>query len=126
MTAEGTARYQHQLEMLVNRTHKNLRKLKSWRTREGVTCYRLYDRDIPEIPLAVDWYDGRLHVAVYARGSALPRQAQAEWLVSGLAKQLDVPPDRVFIKVRKKQTGGHQYRQSSYWYLRYRTGSVRQ
>ena len=27
-----------------------------WAAREGVSCYRLYDRDIPEVPLTIDRY----------------------------------------------------------------------
>ena len=45
------------VSMLVNRVRKNRRQLKAWLRREQVACYRLYDRDIPELPLAIDWYD---------------------------------------------------------------------
>jgi 23S rRNA (cytosine1962-C5)-methyltransferase len=31
--------------------------LRKWARRERVTCYRLYDRDIPEVPLALDLYE---------------------------------------------------------------------
>ena len=56
-------------EMLVNRTRKNQKKLKRWAEEEGITCFRLYDRDIPEIPLTVDWYEGRLHILAFTKGS---------------------------------------------------------
>jgi len=42
-----------------NRVRKNLRHLRKWSRREGVTCFRVYDRDIPEVPITVDWYEGR-------------------------------------------------------------------
>ena len=38
--------------MFANRLRKIARHLRRWPDR-GITCYRLYDRDIPEIPLAV-------------------------------------------------------------------------
>lgn len=95
--------------MLVNRVKKNSRKLKSWRSREAVSCYRLYDRDIPEIPLAVDWYDGRLHVSVYSRRGELPAAAELDRLVHGLGAELHVPAEKLFIKVRKQQKQGDQY-----------------
>src|SRR5580693_2255883 len=47
-------------EMLANRVRKNTRHLAKWARREAVTCYRLYDRDIPEVPITVETYDGAL------------------------------------------------------------------
>ena len=65
------------VDMLVNRVRKNRRKLKAWIKRDSVRCYRLYDRDIPEIPMAVDWYEGALHASVYQRQRPLEEdQAQ--------------------------------------------------
>jgi 23S rRNA G2069 N7-methylase RlmK/C1962 C5-methylase RlmI len=50
-------------EMLANRVRKNVRHLGKWARREGVTCWRIYDRDIPELPLTIDRYDDALVVA---------------------------------------------------------------
>ena len=33
----------------------------------GITCYRLYERDVPEVPLVVDRYEDYLHIAEFAR-----------------------------------------------------------
>jgi 23S rRNA G2069 N7-methylase RlmK/C1962 C5-methylase RlmI len=110
MDLDEKKRLQSQLEMLVNRTQKNVRRLKSWAHKEGVTCYRMYDRDIPEVPLVIDWYEGKLHIAVYARGGDLPGDKQVERLVSGLAEHFGVSADNVFVKVRQRQRKGNQYR----------------
>ena len=53
-------------EALRNRLRKNAKHLRKWARRESVSCFRVYDRDIPEYPLAVDWYDGAVYVAEYA------------------------------------------------------------
>ncbi len=42
--------------MFANRLKKNLKKLKSWRERENITCFRAYDADLPEYNLAIDVY----------------------------------------------------------------------
>jgi 23S rRNA G2069 N7-methylase RlmK/C1962 C5-methylase RlmI len=42
------------LEMLANRVQRNARHLGKWARRERVTCWRVYDRDIPQLPLTVD------------------------------------------------------------------------
>ena len=50
--------------MLANRLRKNLQHLRKWAQRERVSCYRLYDHDIPEYPLTLDDYEGRLFAVV--------------------------------------------------------------
>ena len=59
------ARQEERGRMLVNRVKKNAKHRRKWARREGITCYRLYDRDIPELPLVIDNYEGRLHAAVF-------------------------------------------------------------
>ncbi len=54
-------------EMLGNRVRKNHRHLRKWARRDGVTCLRVYDRDIPEVPITVDWYEGRVVVNDYRK-----------------------------------------------------------
>ncbi|MBR1911167.1 MAG: class I SAM-dependent methyltransferase [Treponema sp.] len=46
----------YQATLFSNRIAKNYKSLKKWARKHKVTCYRLYDRDIPEIPLALDLY----------------------------------------------------------------------
>lgn len=108
----GREKLERRAEMLVNRVRKNRRRLKAWVRREGITCFRLYDRDIPEIPLAIDWYEGRLHVAAYA-GRYLPPgdagRAQVERLAGALASDLGVGGESCYVKIRQRQPGGEQY-----------------
>jgi 23S rRNA G2069 N7-methylase RlmK/C1962 C5-methylase RlmI len=47
-------------EMFANRVRKNARHLGKWARREHVTCWRVYDRDIPEVPVTLDTYEGSL------------------------------------------------------------------
>ncbi|TNF33341.1 MAG: methyltransferase domain-containing protein [Deltaproteobacteria bacterium] len=99
--------------MFANRLRKRARHLARWAKRDRVTCYRLYDRDIPEIPLAVDWYDGRLHVAEYARGG---EPAGDDWIAAmgeAACEALGVPPERLWFKRRERQRGLAQYEKVS-------------
>ena len=52
--------------MFANRLRKNLRKLSPWLKRSNISCYRLYDADMPEYAVAIDLYQGHVHVAEYA------------------------------------------------------------
>lgn len=94
-------------EMLINRSRKNRRRLKGWLRDTGVTCYRLYDRDIPEVPLAIDWYDGRLHVAEYERPGF--EEGDAIALGQALADALGVAREDLHVKTRRRQRGVAQY-----------------
>ena len=55
-SANTEEKNRYQSELFANRLAKNLKQLRKWARRSRVTCYRLYDRDIPEIPLACDIY----------------------------------------------------------------------
>lgn len=43
-------------QMFANRLAKNLKKQQAWAERSGVSCYRLYDADMPEYAFAIDVY----------------------------------------------------------------------
>jgi 23S rRNA (guanine2445-N2)-methyltransferase / 23S rRNA (guanine2069-N7)-methyltransferase len=43
-------------KMFGNRVAKNLKQLEKWAERESVTCYRIYDADMPEYSFAIDRY----------------------------------------------------------------------
>jgi 23S rRNA G2069 N7-methylase RlmK/C1962 C5-methylase RlmI len=103
--------------MLANRLHKNARHLRRWARREQIACYRLYDCDIPEIPLVIDWYDGHLHVAEFASRGGWAQEDDDEgrgddWLaamVESCRSALALPEERVYVKRRRRQRGSWQY-----------------
>jgi len=98
--------------MFANRLRKNLRLLGKWARREGVTCYRLYDADMPEYAIAVDLYGRWAHVQEYAApGTVAPERAEARLreAMAVLPEVLDIPPGNVVLKVRRRQKGPAQY-----------------
>jgi len=107
-------------EDLVNRLHKNERQLRKWLQREGVSCYRLYDADIPEYALAVDVYGSEsgdwLHVQEYEPPASIdPGRAQGRLraALSAIPAATGVPPERMVFKVRRRQRGSDQYERMS-------------
>ena len=95
-------------QVLGNRVLKNQRHLGKWACREGIQAYRLYDRDIPEFPLAIDRYADWLHVQVFEKKR--PLQADdLENIRSELAARLEIPLLQVVIKHRRRQRGLTQY-----------------
>ncbi len=98
-------------EMLANRLRKRARHLRKWARREGIDAYRVYDRDIPELPLAIDRYLDHLHVAEYARTTSGdgPPVGWLDACVAAAAATLEVRPDSVHVKRRERQRGKAQY-----------------
>ncbi|MFT3762522.1 MAG: bifunctional 23S rRNA (guanine(2069)-N(7))-methyltransferase RlmK/23S rRNA (guanine(2445)-N(2))-methyltransferase RlmL [Pseudoxanthomonas sp.] len=105
--------------MVANRLRKNLKKLKPWREREGVTCFRAYDADLPEYAAAIDVYaeDGGeartfLHVQEYAAPASIPeadvRRRFGE-LLAAAREVFAAPKEQVAIKSRARGKGGSKY-----------------
>lgn len=95
--------------MFANRLRKNARTFLRWAGRRGLTAVRLYDRDIPEFPFVVEWYDGRIHLVEYPRRKALKEgglEAQRAAVLAALADVLEVPPERVFTKTHLPHAWG--------------------
>lgn len=88
------------------------RHLRRWPSR-GITCYRLYDKDLPEVPLAIDIFEGRwLHVAEYDRHDERTVGQKRLWIdkmVAKAAEILKIEPENVFFKRRARQRGSAQY-----------------
>jgi 23S rRNA (guanine2445-N2)-methyltransferase / 23S rRNA (guanine2069-N7)-methyltransferase len=102
-------------EMLANRLRKNLKELGRWARREGVSCYRLYDADMPEYALAVDLYQGEqrwVHVQEYEAPKTVDERKARLRLREAMAvipEVLALPQENVYFKVRKRQKGAAQY-----------------
>src|SRR5574341_58730 len=98
--------------MFANRLRKNLRLLGKWARREGVSCYRLYDADMPEYAVAVDLYEGWAHVQEYAPpGTVDPARAEGRLreAMAVIPEVLGIPAGQVVLKVRRRQKGLTQY-----------------
>ena len=94
------------------RLAKRSKHLGRWARRQGIEAFRVYDRDIPEIPLVIDLYAGWLHAAEYDRPHERTDIEHEVWLdrmIEAAALELGVPPERTFLKVRRRQRDGGQY-----------------
>jgi 23S rRNA (cytosine1962-C5)-methyltransferase len=101
-----------QAEYFRNRVAKNEKALRRWARKEGVEALRLYDRDIPEVPLALDRYGDALLMALYERPYEKDEELEAEWLEMmrrAAAEALSFDPSKVFTKRRRRQRGDEQY-----------------
>jgi 23S rRNA (guanine2445-N2)-methyltransferase / 23S rRNA (guanine2069-N7)-methyltransferase len=94
--------------------------VEKWARRAGVSCYRVYDADLPDYSVAIDVYNGAgvdvgkrwVHVAEYAAPSGVDIERAEQRLDDVLAVVpgvLGVESEDVFLKVRQRQRGSSQY-----------------
>lgn len=106
-------------QMFANRLNKNQKHLAKWRKREQVSCYRLYDADMPEYALAVDIYESAntpgqrwVHVQEYEAPKKIDAQKAQQRLQEALQviqEELEVGNSELYLKVRRQQKGSAQY-----------------
>ena len=111
-------------EQFARRLVKVAKARAKWARREDVSCYRIYDADLPDYAVTIDLFEGsELMPARHGRGRwlsvyeyAAPRDVDAtlarERLLDALAiapVALGVEPQDVFVRVRTKGRGGAQY-----------------
>jgi 23S rRNA (guanine2445-N2)-methyltransferase / 23S rRNA (guanine2069-N7)-methyltransferase len=109
------------VESIINRLRKNRRGLKRYLEREAVSCYRIYDADIPQYAAAVDVYvdrEGvtRAVVQEYAPPATVDEAAAAmrfAELIQAVQFFLEIGPEAVFTRERRRQRGTEQYRPCS-------------
>ena len=98
--------------MLANRLSKRVKHLRKWAKRIGTDSFRIYDRDIPEIPLLIELYGDAAAGALYARPYEKDEAEEERWLramTEACSSALGIPAQRIFLKQRKRQRGSDQY-----------------
>lgn len=99
-----------------NRFRKNLKKVLKWAEKEGVNCFRVYDRDLLEYNVSIDIYGKWVHVQEYAPPVSVEAKVAAarfQTVLRGVRETLGIRADRVFIKTRERQRGSQQYQKKS-------------
>ena len=109
------AKAKEQAQLLKNRLVKRARHFRRWPKR-GIHCFRLYERDIPEIPLVIDRYHDYLHITDYDRPHDRTPAQYADWLdnlAEAAREALEIPAGHVFVKHRTRQSGNTQHERVS-------------
>ena len=94
--------------MFSNRLTKVFRHLSKQARRQGISCYRIYDRDLPEFPLIIDVYEDKIYLSEYRAKHSLTEEQYEAWLNESLqviATVTQVPDENIYLKQRKRKTG---------------------
>lgn len=98
-------------EMFSNRLRKTRKQRRKWAARVPTQAYRIYDHDIPEVPLLVDRYGDHLHVSDrrFSREVEEHGNAWLDAMVAALAEVHQTPASHMHVKRRERQSGVAQY-----------------
>lgn len=102
--ATAASKIQQASEMLAGRLKKTDRRRRKWARRGDIECYRVFDRDIPEIPLTIDRYGDHLVIGVLE--SERTHADLIDALAHAAAAALDVDPNHVHTKGRGTKLSG--------------------
>ena len=120
-------------EMALNRLKKNLSTIGKEMDRQGVSCYRLYDADMPEYSAAIDFYEGRwIVLSEYAAPKSIPEEdaeRRLNELILATERATGVDLENIYVKKRERQKGAAQYNKyrepsSSHFYVIKENGHI--
>jgi 23S rRNA (cytosine1962-C5)-methyltransferase len=94
-----------------NRIRKNYRHLRKWAKRTLTNCFRVYDRDIKEYPLAIDFYGGYFCVQYFSSNRNCDEASSElkEEINEVLTSLFNIFPEVIFWRSRIKRKKTEQY-----------------
>jgi 23S rRNA (cytosine1962-C5)-methyltransferase len=94
--------------MFRNRLEKVYRHLGKQAKRMKISCYRLYDHDLPEFPFGIEVYEKNIYVAEYKRRHGLNEDEHDAWMeksIEVICEILKVKRENIFLKLRQRKPG---------------------
>lgn len=94
-------------QMFYNRLMKVYKHKSKQAKRLNVSCYRIYDHDLPEFPFAIELYGDKIYVAEYRRRHNMNEEQHEDWLQQSfkiISDVLNLPIENIFNRERKKQS----------------------
>jgi len=94
--------------MFQNRLAKVYRHLSRQAKRQKISCFRIYDHDLPEIPLCIEQYGERIYLAEYKTQFAMGDQEHDSWLrqcKTVINAVTGIPESEIYLRERKRKAG---------------------
>jgi 23S rRNA (cytosine1962-C5)-methyltransferase len=105
--AENSITPNAKLQMFANRLLKVYKHKSKLAKRQNITCYRVYDHDMPEFPFCVELYEDKVYLAEYLRRHGMTDEEHDGWLdecITEISKLLEVAVDKIFVRQRKRMS----------------------
>lgn len=93
--------------MFRNRLQKVFRHLGRSAKRQEISCYRIYDHDLPEFPFCIEKYEDWLYVAEYRRNHHMEEAEHEQWMLACqeiICEITGVNESRVVLRTRQRKT----------------------
>lgn len=93
--------------MFQNRLAKVFKHRSKLAKKQGISCYRIYDHDLPEFPLCVEIYEDKIYLAEYLRRHGMTDEEHDAWLqecIPVITEITGIPADRIFVRQRKRMS----------------------
>ena len=94
-------------QMFENRLLKVYKHKSKLAKRQHVSCYRVYDHDLPEFPFCIEFYDDKIYLAEYLRRHGMTDEEHDDWMedcILLVSELLNVPVEKIYVRQRKRMT----------------------
>jgi 23S rRNA (cytosine1962-C5)-methyltransferase len=101
MTGEKFIMFRNRLAKVFRHTSRQAKRL-------HVSCYRIYDHDLPEFPFCIEIYEDKLYVAEYKRHHGFTEEQHHDWInqsIHVMSEVFPIDPGNIFLKERKVKSG---------------------
>ncbi|AOP33046.1 SAM-dependent methyltransferase [Leptospira tipperaryensis] len=102
--------------MFRNRLSRMSKHWKKWARKRGLQCFRIYDRDIPQVPVSVDLYGPYCQISAYKNSYEISdeeRESENQEIGKIVSEILNLNPEQIFWKKREPKKGTLQYEKQS-------------
>ncbi|ANI89198.1 SAM-dependent methyltransferase [Arachidicoccus ginsenosidimutans] len=102
-------------QMFENRLTKVFKHKSKLARRQNISCYRVYDHDLPEFPFSIELYGDKIYVAEYLRRHGMEDDKHELWLdecLDVISTIIEIDKEKIFVRQRKKmshRSSGAQY-----------------
>ena len=100
--------HEEKLLMFRNRLTKMFRHVAKLARRQSLSCYRVYDHDLPEFPFCIELYEDKVYLAEYRRRHGMTEEEHIAWLEGCLpviSEVLEIPDERIYFRQRQRKAG---------------------
>ncbi|HVM88554.1 MAG TPA: class I SAM-dependent methyltransferase [Puia sp.] len=92
--------------MFRNRLEKVFRHISKLARRQVISCYRVYNYDLPEFPFCIEVYDDKIYMAEYKKRFEMADKEHDEWMDGCLkivSEVMQIPANRIYVRQRQRK-----------------------
>src|SRR6476659_9955786 len=95
-------------QMFQNRLLKVFKHRSKQAKQRNISCYRIYDHDLPEFPFCIEIYQDKLYVAEYKRRHGMEEEEHEDWVNKSqeiMSQVTGISSEKIFMRLRQRKAG---------------------